>query len=71
MIINHVCQLIFEKKLGSMPVSPLVNPLPGSYVFELGVDGLLEKISLKELPKSLLLAVVVLIIIKKYNNFLL
>jgi hypothetical protein len=52
-------------------VLPLVNPAPGSYVFELGVVGLVEKRSLKELDKSLLLAVVVLIIIKKYNNFLL
>jgi hypothetical protein len=62
---------MFEKKPVSISLSPLVNPFPGSYVFELGVVGLLEKISLKELPKSLLLAVVVLIIIKKYNNFLL
>jgi hypothetical protein len=52
-----------------LPLLPLVNAEPGSYVFELGDDGLLENMSPKELDKSLLLAVTVLIIIKKYNNF--
>ena len=47
----------------------LKNAGPGSYVLELGELGLLEKISDKELVKSLLLAVNVLIIIKKYNKF--
>jgi hypothetical protein len=47
----------------------LLNAGPGSYELGLGELGLLENISVKERVKSLLLAVNVLIIIKKYNKF--
>ena len=69
MIISQVCQVILEKVLVSVLLL-LFKAAPGSYVLELGlIEGLLENISDKVLDKSLLLAVTVLIIIKKYNKF--
>ena len=75
-MINIVCHdipedilLLPKSLLPLLPLLPLLNAAPGSYVFELGDDGLLENMSPKELDKSLLLAVIVLIIIKKYNKF--